>query len=1223
MGFGPILTKEALEPTEDSPAQSAIGTVRYFGDYELLEEIARGGMGTVFKARQTSLNRLVAIKVISAGTLATEESVKRFKAEAESAASLSHPNIVPIFEIGRHKGQHYFSMALIEGPTLRATLAREKSRRLESLPGAAKLVATIARAVHYAHQRGVLHRDLKPANILIDAKDQPHLTDFGLAKLIEKESTLTHTNTVMGTPAYMSPEQARGETKDVTTAADVYGLGAVLYETLTGSPPFGGGTSMETIRQVLDQEPRRPSLLNPEIDRDLETICLKCLEKEPGRRYGSAEALAEDLEHWLRSEPITARPISNFERAKKWVRRRPAIAALGVLSLVSLLALAIGSTIAAWRINRAHHMARARELQARRAAYGGNMNLAQQAWEQNNMARVRQLLHETAAYPDRDFEWYYWQRQTRLDLKTLRGHLDRIRAVAISPDGNRILTGSLDMTAKVWEANTGRELLTLAGHKSFVWAVAFSPNGRFMVTGSWDQTAKIWDADNGRLLHTLKGHKGGVRAVAVSPDGQRIVTGIDNGKAKVWLAATGQELFTFEGHGRIPVISAAFSPYGHRVVTGCWRQTAKLWDADSGRELLTLVGHEDGVWSVAFSPDGQRIVADYGQKARVWDAASGQVVLTIDGHPGSAGVNAVAFSPDGQWIVTGSLDRTAKVWDANTGVELNTLRGHSLGIFAVAVSSNGQRIVTGSWDHTAKVWDATSVREVVTLSGHEDRVWSVAFSPDARWILSGSRDRTVRLWDAASGQQVRTFQNHGAWIRSVAFSPDGRRIVTGGDDRTVKVSDLASGRELHTLGANGRVWSVAFSPDGQRIVVGSDDRLAKLWDAGSGRESLTLKGHLGGVRFVAFSPDGRRIVTASEDQTAKVWDADSGRELHTVRGHKDGIWSAVFSPHGEWIVTASEDQTAKVWEAASGRELFTLKGHTRGVRAVAFSVNGQRIITGSDDRTVKVWDAASARELLTLKGHTGGICSVAVSFDGQRIVSGSMDRTVRIWEAASSRQVALWQEEEQLTDALVETRERQKAAANESARALRTQDPGAIKHWLVLAPLTSAQGQADGSTTNALDAEQIPFESQIRPRKDQRTKANREEQVWQALEMTDYLLDFKQLLGDEINYSVAYAVCYIRSSSDQRGVVMKVGSDDQSKVYLNGKEIYRREEMRGYVADDDEVQDLELKSGLNVVVFKIVNAKEGWQGSLRFTDAAGQPLKGIELTLDPDAKDAP
>jgi len=394
-----------LDPTPGTPLPGT--KVHYFGDYELLEEIARGGMGVVFKARQASLNRLVALKLISAGALATPDLVKRFKGEAEAAASLTHPNIVPIYEIGEHEGQHYFSMGLIEGPNLREVLSRRRSgsnqlsvisnqshwrpKELKTehwpLNTSAKLVSTIARAVHYAHQRGVLHRDVKPSNILLDAQGGPHLTDFGLAKLIEKESTLTHTHAVLGTPAYMAPEQARGDTKDVTTAADVYGLGAVLYETLTGSPPFGGGTSMETIRQVLEHEPRRPSLWNPAVDRDLETICLKCLEKEPSRRYGSAEAFADDLHRWLRSEPISARPVSNYERVKKWVRRRPAIATLTASLSLAVLAGAVAVTHE-WRRAEASAQSRRQNL------YVADVGLAFQAWESGQAGLARELLEQ-------------------------------------------------------------------------------------------------------------------------------------------------------------------------------------------------------------------------------------------------------------------------------------------------------------------------------------------------------------------------------------------------------------------------------------------------------------------------------------------------------------------------------------------------------------------------------------------------------------------------------------------------------------------------------------------------------------------------------------------------------------------------------------------------------------------------------------------------------------
>jgi eukaryotic-like serine/threonine-protein kinase len=480
-------TKQLPRTTE--PGSTAPGTrLNYFGDYLLLEEIARGGMGVVFKARQLSLNRLVAVKLISSGTLATPELLKRFKAEAEAAASLSHPNIVPIYEIGEHDGQQYFSMGLIEGPNLRASFSHAPSQTSDPKESA-RLVATVARAVHYAHERGVLHRDIKPSNILLDAAGEPHLTDFGLAKLLQKHSTLTHTNAVMGTPAYMAPEQARGEARDVTTAADVYGLGAVLYELLTGTPPFAGGTSLDTIRQVLEEDARPPSLFNPRVDRDLETICLKSLEKEPGKRYSSAAGLAADLERWLRHEQILARRSTVGERLWKWVLRRPATAALGAIVGLLLVTLAIGSPIATWRINRARQVAEAREVQARRSAYVASLNLAQQAWEQSNVRRVRQILQETAASPERDFEWYYWQNQTHLEQKTLHGHSGPIGTVAFSPDG-RLLTTSADTTAKIWLADSGRELFTLKGHTALIWSGAFSPDGHWAATASWDGTQR-------------------------------------------------------------------------------------------------------------------------------------------------------------------------------------------------------------------------------------------------------------------------------------------------------------------------------------------------------------------------------------------------------------------------------------------------------------------------------------------------------------------------------------------------------------------------------------------------------------------------------------------------------------------------------------------------------------------------------------------------------------
>jgi WD40 repeat protein/tRNA A-37 threonylcarbamoyl transferase component Bud32 len=1027
---------QVTPPSLDEPASSMPGTpLRSFGDYELLQELGQGGMGVVYKARQKSLNRLVAVKMIRRDHLDSETDGQRFRNEAEMVAQLDHPQIVPIHEVSETDGQMYFSMKLIEG----GSLAEQLPHFTAAPRSAARLLVSLARAVHHAHQRGILHRDLKPSNVLLDADGQPHITDFGLAKRLtppafasareSRRGELTLSGAIVGTPSYMAPEQAcptlrlapkggAGSGPGVTTAADVYGLGALLYALLTGRPPFQGDTLLDTLLQVKEREPEPPRASNPRVDRDLNTICLKCLSKEPPRRYGSAEALAEDLERWLNGEPIRARPVSAWERGWHWAKRRPAVAALVLVSGVAMLAL--GGVVTAAVINaqlrEAKERAEAAVAQAEMYQYFHHIARAHAAWRDGNMGEVEKLL-DACPTERRNWEWHYLQRLCHTDLLTLEGHTDQVWSVAFSPDGQRLASGSREGVVKVWDATTGQVLHTLPGHTAVVLGVAFSPDGSRLASAG-DGVVKVWDATTGAVLHTLQGRARCGHSVAFSPDGERLAASGSEGVVKVWDMRTGQENLTLKGH-TCPVNRVVFSPDGTRLASASSDGTVKVWDARIEKEALLTLKHTDSVFGVAFSPDGTRLAsACLDWTVKVWDATAGRETLTLKGHKG--GILSVAFSPDGTRLASASMDRTVKVWDATTaGEALLTLKGHTKQVRSVAFSPDGTRLASASWDRTVKVWDATTDQEARTLTGHTNRVVSVAFSPDGKRLASASWDQTVKVWDATRGQVLHTLTGHTGAAYCVAFSPDGKRLASGDGkqltpgrcERSVKVWDATSGQLLRTLPdhpdqvlgvafpLDGARLGVAFSPDGAWLASAVLDRTVKIWEATTGQLIRTLPGHTNLVCSVAFSPDGKRLASASGDRTVKVWDATSGQVLHTLPGHTGAVHSVAFSPDGKRLASASADQTVKVWDATTGREIHTLGGHTDVVFGVAFSPDGTRLASASWDGTVKIWDPATGLEALTLQGHTNSVRSVAFSPDGTRLATASWDQTIKIWDA--------------------------------------------------------------------------------------------------------------------------------------------------------------------------------------------------------------------------------
>jgi WD40 repeat protein/serine/threonine protein kinase len=1044
--------------------------------YDVLSELGRGGMGVVYKARQVGLNRLVALKMILHGAYAGPSMLRRFKTEAEAVAQLHHPNIVQVYDSGEWRGEGmsaavpYFSLEFVEGGSL------DKQLRGNPQPprAAAELVEKLARAVHFAHQKGIIHRDLKPGNILLEPQvkgqpvrpdprsatvpmgqmtyqqAQPKITDFGLAKQVWTDSGQTRTGDILGTPSYMAPEQASGNSKAIGPATDVYALGAILYEMLTGRPPFKGATAADTVLQVLNQEPVPVKHLQPSTPQDLQTICAKCLQKDPARRYASAEDLADDLASWLRGEPILARPVGPVERLARWCRRNPAIAGLAAAVVAALLL----GILAAGTLATIALAAFARERGARieadtnsRIAWDTNQRLEEQLYANRIAIAERELSlnhdvglagHLLGLCPAhlRGWEWDYLMRQRDGSRPPLKGHNGGLWMAAFSPDGKRVATCSIDGTAKVWDAAAGKELLTFRGHELNlpffssdqrlpIMCIAWSPDGKTIATGSlWPNLAdpknirkafslvKIWEADTGKELLSVKPQLGLVQSVDFSPDGRHLALSSLNEDFKCIIldVATGKDIRVLEGH-KSHVHCIRYSPDGALLATASTDGIIKFWDAARLNEVRTIQAHRAPVFAVAFSPDGGRLAsASFDGTVKLWDVATGEPGMTLRGHTGMAA--GIVFSPDGKRIATSGFDKTVRLWDAESGSERLTLRGHRDSVMCVDFSPDGRRLVSASFDFEARIWDATPLSDtnpqgIFTLKGHSERVNCVAFSPDGQLLATSSWDGTIRLWNARDGAEVRTLTGHAASVWGVAFSPDGKRLASAGWDHTAKVWDVATGQPLLTFKKHvAPVHDVAFTPDGQHVVSCGWDGLVWAWDAATGRELTSFAGHLFPVLSIAVSPDGRRVASGSGDRNVKVWELATAREVFTCKGHEGLVHRVAFSPDGQRLASASWDHTARLWNASNGKAELVLSGHDDRVQSITFSSDGRHVVTASEDKSARFWDAATGKMLGEPLVHRGVLWSVAFSPDNRRIATGgwSSPEYVRTWPTPLPRE---------------------------------------------------------------------------------------------------------------------------------------------------------------------------------------------------------------------------
>jgi WD40 repeat protein/TPR repeat protein len=693
-------------------------------------------------------------------------------------------------------------------------------------------------------------------------------------------------------------------------------------------------------------------------------------------------------------------------------RRMRRLAAIKVMAVSAIVLLAVIASAMGLEASRKAHEAEYQAMQARQAQSRLLTEAAAQRLKGSDVAAAQAIILEVLTNAriaqgrtPAAINVFQEVRASDAQLAILSGHSDFLRSAAYSPDGMRVVTASLDKTARIWDARSGKQLAVLSGHGDRVNSAAYSPDGTQIVTASSDKTARIWDARTGAQLAILSGNGDRLISAAYSPDGTRIVTASYGRTARVMDTRTGAMLAALSGHGAT-VTSAAYSPDGSKIVTASFDHSARIWDARSGKQLAELTGHGGTVEFAAYSPDGMRIVTASADKtARIWNARTGAQLTVLSGHGGT--VESVAYSPDGMRVVTASDDKTVRIWDAHTGAQLTVLSGHGDRVAFAAYSPDGARIITASVDQTARIWDARMGAQLALLSGHKDFVRTAEYSPDGNQIVTASFDQTARTWDAHSAAQLAVLAGHGDRVISAAYSPDGSRIATASDDQTARIWDSRTGAQLTILSGHGAtIESAAFSPDGTRVVTASFDQTARIWDSRTGSQLTVLSGHRATVESAAYSPDGNQIVTASDDNTARVWNARTGVQLAVLTGHGAAVESAAYSADGRRIVTASDDKTARVWDARTGAQLTVLSGHGDRVLSATYSPDSTRIVTASVDETARIWDARTGAQLGVLFGHDAMVASAAYAADGTRIVTASADKTARIWDARVPANIA-------------------------------------------------------------------------------------------------------------------------------------------------------------------------------------------------------------------------
>ena len=1032
----------------DGSIRSAAAELPAIPSYEILTILGRGGMGVVYRARHIKLKRQVALKMLRAGAQAGPEHHARFRREAETIARLQHPNVVQIHEVGEHDGMPYLSMEYVAGGSLRDKLAGMPLPPRE----AATLTETLARAMDAVHQLGVIHRDLKPGNVLLTNTGIAKISDFGLAKQLGEDSGQTHTGQILGTPSYMAPEQAAGNVQTVGAPADIYALGGMLYEMLTGGPPFKAASVLDTLEQVRTQEAVPPGLLQPKTPRDLDTICLKCLQKDPAKRYASAAELADDLRRWLAGEPILARPVSLLDRTWRSCKRNPALATAHAAVLVALATFVVAffvvkGSLDQEQLERGKAEAFAKEkvqlasdeqeqrVKAEKLA-ADNKELAKKESrarmeadldrEQANTFGIRaqfdqyfakagenphetlvgmaSLLPKAARLKDQALsnllrvQVGVWSGR----MPQLQAVLERelsIYAVALSADGAIALTPSENNTAQLWDTATGQPIGRPLQHQARVNSVALSADGAIALTGSGVKTAWLWDTATGQPIGPPLQHQARVGRVALSADGAIALTGSEDKTARLWKTATGQPIGPPLQHQDM-VYGVALSADGAIALTGSYDKTARFWETATGQPIGPPLKFSSPVSSVALSADGTTaLIGDGGKTARLWKTATGQPIgppLHSDGI-----LIKVALSADGKTALIGDSEKRARFWDTATGQPIGPSLVHSGPIWFVALSANGKKALIADGSKRARFWQAPTEAPSSPPLQHQEEFSFMALSADGTTALTGSHFKTAQLWKTATGQPIGPPLRHPNPNSKRMLSADGTTALTR-DFNTAYLWDAATGQPIGLPLIHPDPYHfVAMSANGTTVLTGGDDKTARLWKMATGTQIKLPLLHQNKVSDGALSADGTTALTR-DSFSAYLWDTATGKQKTPPLRHQNPLTAMALSADGKMALTGSDD-ALRLWDTATGKQIGPPLMHYNPIGRIVPSANGKTALTLTHDMTMRLWATVTGQMIAPPK-TIRDIFVVALSADGAIALTHSKDMTL-LWDVATGKQI--------------------------------------------------------------------------------------------------------------------------------------------------------------------------------------------------------------------------